>query len=70
MPTFDVEFEVFCACGNALCSNTTTRNSRSRNIPQAVVEPCDRCLAKAKDEGDDEGYNRGLADGRREGSDE
>lgn len=38
MPTFqtqitvdaEVEFEVFCACGNGMCNATETRESRSR----------------------------------------
>jgi RNase P subunit RPR2 len=45
MPTFDLNFEVFCGrCGAALCNNTTTRVSKARGEPQAVVEPCERCL--------------------------
>lgn len=49
MPTFDiaVEFEVFCSCGNHMCGETDTRNSRNRNSPQAVVNPCPRCLSAA-----------------------
>lgn len=56
MPTFttevtatvDVEFEVFCSCGNGMCGATETRESRYRRQPQAVVEPCPKCLEEAR----------------------
>ena len=59
MPTFktqitvdaEVEFEVFCACGNGMCDETDTRESRNRRYPQAVVQPCPKCLQAARDEG-------------------
>lgn len=62
MPTFttevtatvDVEFEVFCSCGNGMCGATETRESRSRRYPQAVVDPCPKCLQAAKEEGAEE----------------
>jgi Zn-finger protein len=64
MPTFqtqitvdvmvDVDFEVFCSCGNGMCRETETRESRSRHYPQAVVEPCPKCLQAAKEEGAEE----------------
>lgn len=56
MPTFsnievtalvDVEFEVFCSCGNHMCGETDTRNSRNRNAAQAVVNPCPKCIEVA-----------------------
>lgn len=55
MPTFttevtatvDVDFEVFCECGNGLCNQSDTRESRNRRYPQVVVEPCERCLEAA-----------------------
>ncbi len=56
MPTFhnveitaqvDVDFEVFCSCGNHMCGETDTRNSRNRNAAQAVVNPCPKCLDAA-----------------------
>lgn len=58
MPTFnnvsvtcsiDLDFEVFCDCGAHLCSETTTRNSRGRNAPQAVVNACKACIESAKE---------------------
>ena len=42
--TVDVEFEVFCSCGSHMCGETDTRNSRNRNAPQAVVNPCQKCI--------------------------
>ncbi len=42
--TLDVEFEVFCSCGAHMCNETDTRNSRNRNAPQAVVNPCQKCI--------------------------
>ena len=62
MPTFqtqitvdaEVDFEVFCSCGNGMCGATETRESRSRRYPQAVVEPCQKCLQAAREEGAEE----------------
>ena len=56
MPTFsnievtaqvDVEFEVFCSCGNHMCGETDTRSSRNRNAAQAVVNACPKCIEAA-----------------------
>ena len=45
--TVDVEFDVYCSCGAHMCSETETRNSRSRHAPQAVVNACKRCIGAA-----------------------
>jgi hypothetical protein len=48
MPSFDVEFEVFCeTCGEGLCNQSKTRKSRSRGENQVTVEVCQRCVANA-----------------------
>lgn len=48
MPSFNVEFEVFCGtCGDGLCSQSEGRNSRNRNAPQVEVEACKTCLERA-----------------------
>jgi len=68
MPEFDaevtttvsVEFEVYCSCGEGLCLQSTTRNSRNRNVPQVVVEPCQKCISNAKETGYDDGYQNGY----------
>lgn len=52
--TVDVEFEVFCECGNGMCGDTETRESRHRRYPQAVVAPCPKCLQAARDEAAEE----------------
>ena len=52
MPSFDttVDFEVFCGeCGAGLCLQSYTRSSRTRNVPQVVVDPCKICLERATD---------------------
>lgn len=56
MPEFSVEFEVFCSCGEGLCNQSDTRKSRNRLSPQVVVQPCDKCLDKAREEGREAGY--------------
>ena len=49
MPT--VEFEVWCSCGEGLCRQT-------KNVRGGVeVEPCEKCLEAAREEGRDEGRN-------------
>jgi len=45
MPSFtvttEIDFEVFCTCGNGLCRNTETEEKYGRY--KAIVEPCPRC---------------------------
>jgi hypothetical protein len=57
MPTFnfDLDFEVYCGgCGAGLCNDSDTRESRKRNFPQVVVNPCSVCLESAREEGREE----------------
>lgn len=54
MPTIEAEFEVYCTCGNGLCGNTTTSKS-TLGGPAIEVEPCEKCLSRANDEGYEEG---------------
>ena len=59
MPSFDdveviatttVDFEVFCGtCGEGLCSESSTRKSRSRGYLQVEVNACPSCI-RGKDE--------------------
>lgn len=50
--SIDLEFEVFCVgCGEGICGNAHTRESRRRGMPQVIIEPCERCLEMARDEG-------------------
>ena len=46
-----LEFEVWCSCGNGLCNQTRDRKGGIE------VEPCEKCLEVAREEGRDEGYN-------------
>jgi hypothetical protein len=55
MPTMQVDFEVWCnECGAGLCNVTTVDGTSIK------VDPCEKCLAAARDEGHGEGYERGL----------
>jgi predicted RNase H-like nuclease (RuvC/YqgF family) len=66
MPTFkitesvsiDVEFEVYCAeCGDGLCNQSRTDNTQRRGEPFVSVEPCKKCLDKARENSYDEGHD-------------
>ena len=56
MPTMnvDVDFQVWCSCGEGLCHATSCRGSH------VTVEPCPVCLEKAKEEGYSDGYDAGT----------
>jgi len=54
MPSFDVDFEVFCGCGAGLCNQS--KGTSSCNGLTVTVEPCEKCIEKAREEGYDEGY--------------
>jgi len=49
MPSFEVEFEVFCSCGEGLCSQS--EGSSGRGGPRVTVEPCEKCKDAAYEEG-------------------
>lgn len=63
MPEMVVTFEVFCGeCGAGICDHTESRSSRSwRDMPSISVKPCEKCMAKVRQEGYDEGYENALA---------
>lgn len=64
MPSFEVDFEVFCAnCGAGLCSVSTGGNSNRRNMPFVSVEPCSNCIERTKEKGYEDGYNSGYEEG-------
>jgi cell division septum initiation protein DivIVA len=47
MPSFttSLEFEVFCGtCGEGLCNQSETRESRNRRYPQVTVDACQKCI--------------------------
>lgn len=61
MPEMMIDFEVYCSCGEGLCNQTVVSYDNHGNIA-VKVEPCERCLARARDEGEDIGYDRGYTD--------
>lgn len=57
MPEIKIDIDIYCAtCGAGLCGGTSV-STRGSN-PCFHVEPCERCLERAKDEG----YHEGLAE--------
>jgi len=56
MPSFEVEFEVFCSCGEGLCGQSV--GSLDRGGPRVTVEPCEKC----KDRAYEDGYDSGCRD--------
>ena len=64
MPIFDIEFEVYCSCGAGLCNQSHTEVRRG--ISRVTVEPCSACLEKAKDRGEELGYNQGIKESEKE----
>ena len=48
----ELEVEVFCAgCGAGLCKQSKAGNTNYRKQTFIEVEPCEKCLEKARDEG-------------------
>ncbi len=56
MPELRVDVEVWCECGEGLCH----QSSPATHGVGVVVEPCEKCKDAAKEEGDNEGYDRGY----------
>ena len=53
-----IEFEVQCSCGNGLCNQTA-------NVRGGIeIEPCEKCLDKARGEGYDDGYAEAVEENR------
>ena len=45
MPSFSMDFEVFCGtCNAGLCNQSNTRKSRQRGENQLTVDVCRICL--------------------------
>ena len=56
MPSFTVDFEVFCGtCGAGLCNQSDTRKSRQRGEDQVTVDACEKCVGESYDKGYDKG---------------
>ncbi len=57
MPEITVTLELSCTrCGTDLAAQAESPGGKYKQIK---VEPCEKCLDEAKEEGDDEGYSRG-----------
>ena len=56
MPEIDVNIELYCSCGEGLCNQSTPTHTKTRGEPMFQIEPCQKCLDRAKDEGYEEGY--------------
>lgn len=50
MPVVEVDIEVWCSCGEGLCHQVSQRRGRTGNIQ---VEPCEKCLEAAREDGAD-----------------
>lgn len=71
MPEIEIDIELYCErCGAGLCNQAASARTRTRNYPSFRIEPCQRCLETARDEGYDKGYDKGLAEGRAEAAGE
>ena len=60
MPVLELDFEVYCSCGEGLCNQTIEGRTRGRGMLFITVSPCEKCLALAKEEGYEEGYSKGY----------
>lgn len=70
MPEIEVQVEIWCSCGEGLCNQSTPGKDRHGD-PKITVEPCQKCLDSARDDGREsgreEGYKEGKDDGYAEG---
>ena len=67
MPTLELEFEVYCSCGEGLCRQTNEGRTGGRDMPFITVQPCEKCITKAHQEGYDQGHDKGYEDGFEDG---
>ena len=49
MPTLELDFEVWCSCGEGLCNQTDTRGRQKR--VGITISPCEKCLSREYDKG-------------------
>ena len=62
MPTLELEFEVYCSCGNGLCTNS--REGKNGHSQYITVEPCEKCMDRAEDKGYEKGFDKGWDDAK------
>lgn len=56
MPDININIEIYCSCGNGLCNQTSSGSTKGRGQEYFTVEPCDKCLEFAKENGYSKGY--------------
>lgn len=57
----EIDLEIWCSCGSGLCRQTNVDyGTRSVSI---IVEPCEDCLEKARNEGYEDGHKVGFDEG-------
>lgn len=55
-----LDFAVYCGnCGAGLCDDTDVSQGN-----RVKVQPCEKCIESAREEGDAAGYQRGLDEGK------
>jgi len=65
MPTIEAVFEIWCAvCGDGLCNNVNAEHPGyhpSASNP-LIIDPCEKCLDAAREEGYQKGYQEAADD--------
>lgn len=54
MPEISVDVEIYCSCGEGLCRQSSASNNK--HSCYITVEPCQKCLDLAREDGKNEGY--------------
>lgn len=57
MLSFNIDFSVFCTCGKGLCDSSDTRVRNGYH--ELYIAPCPNCLADARDDSYNKGYDEG-----------
>ncbi len=61
MPEIPVNIELYCAgCRQGICNNATAGTTKTRREACFDIEPCEKCLQRAREEGYEEGYQAGI----------
>jgi len=69
MPSFEIEFEVYCAsCGAGLCNQSN--GSNDNRGPRVDVEACENCIANTEQDSYETGYSDGYNAAKEEIEDE
>lgn len=62
MPEISVDVEIWCSCNEGLCHQSSSNRVSygGHASPGITVEPCEKCLDKAREEGYAKGFDEGL----------